>query len=89
MADGGSDSTGEEAGAARGRQWFAPVRHLSGTWQALNEWGDDFERRNFDGNFLGAVRSAPQAARVLGGRVGEHASRIGEELGTAAAKLVE
>jgi len=55
----------------------------------LRNWGsnlrgavENVERRHFDGNFLEAIRNAPV-------QVGERASRIGEELGTAAVKLVE
>jgi len=55
---------------------------LLSTFRALSDWGDNFERTHFDGNFLGAVSSAPR-------RVGKQATRIGEELGSATAKLVE
>eukprot|EP00747_Dinoflagellata_sp_TGD_P193276 gnl/TRDRNA2_/TRDRNA2_59231_c1_seq1.p1 gnl/TRDRNA2_/TRDRNA2_59231_c1~~gnl/TRDRNA2_/TRDRNA2_59231_c1_seq1.p1 ORF type:complete len:388 (+),score=94.59 gnl/TRDRNA2_/TRDRNA2_59231_c1_seq1:78-1166(+) len=31
-------------------------------WKAMNEWGDEFERRNFDGDFVGALGGAPKKA---------------------------
>jgi len=59
------------------------LRHsLRSTFKALSDWGDNFERNHFDGDFLGTVSSAPR-------KVGERASRIGEELGSATVKLVE
>lgn len=57
-------------------------RSLRSTFRVLSDWGDSFERTHFDGDFLGAVSSAQR-------RVGEHATRIGEELGSATVKLVE
>jgi hypothetical protein len=41
------------------------------TWTAMDEWGKDFERRNFDGDFLKAVRQAPldAASKVTGGLI--------------------
>jgi len=55
---------------------------LRNTFKALSDWGDDFERKHFDGDFLGKMSNAPC-------KVGESASFISEELGVAAAKLLE
>mmetsp|Transcript_10715 Transcript_10715/g.23640 ORF Transcript_10715/g.23640 Transcript_10715/m.23640 type:complete len:433 (-) Transcript_10715:185-1483(-) len=55
---------------------------LRGAWRGLRTWGDQLERRHFDGDFLATVSSASR-------QVSERASRLGEELGSAAAKLVE
>eukprot|EP00931_Biecheleriopsis_adriatica_P088623 TRINITY_DN62901_c0_g1_i1.p1 TRINITY_DN62901_c0_g1~~TRINITY_DN62901_c0_g1_i1.p1 ORF type:complete len:375 (+),score=94.12 TRINITY_DN62901_c0_g1_i1:3-1127(+) len=86
----GSSSSGDEERAAWSRL------SLRNTFRVLSDWGDDFERRHFDGNFLGAVSStldAPRQAveqqRQLISQVGVQASRLGGELGSAAAKLVE
>lgn len=57
-------------------------RSLRSTFKVLSDWGDSFERTHFDGDFLAAVSSAQR-------RVGERATRIGEELGSATVKLVE
>eukprot|EP00434_Breviolum_minutum_P028998 symbB.v1.2.025652.t1/scaffold2504.1/size77551/9 len=35
---------------------------LRNTWQKMNEWGDEFERRHFDGNFVHSVVGAPNTA---------------------------
>lgn len=57
-------------------------RSMSRTFKALSEWGDNFERNHLDGDWRAAVSSAQK-------KVGERASRIGEELGSATVKLVE
>ncbi|CAE7748124.1 hypothetical protein AK812_SmicGene4473 [Symbiodinium microadriaticum] len=61
---------------------------LKGTFKALSDWGDQIERRHFDGNFLEAVSSARHAVEQHRHLLTE-ASRIGGELGSAAVKLVE
>lgn len=33
---------------------------LRGTWRAMNAWGDEVERKHFNGDFLGTVKSAPK-----------------------------
>lgn len=70
-----------EPGASDAQQRKGLAR-LRTTWRNLNSSLENIERRHFDGNFLEAVSQAPR-------KVGERASRIGEELGTAAVKLVE
>lgn len=70
-----------EPGASDAQQRKGLAR-LRTTWRNVNSSLENIERRHFDGNFLQAVSQAPR-------KVGERASRIGEELGTAAVKLVE
>lgn len=43
------------------RRWSAGGV-LRNTWQKMNEWGDEFERRHFDGNFVHSVVGAPNTA---------------------------
>eukprot|EP00439_Symbiodinium_sp_Y106_P064350 s336_g10.t1 len=43
------------------RRWSA-TGVFRNTWQKMNEWGDDFERRHFDGNFVSCMVGAPMRA---------------------------
>lgn len=43
------------------RRWSAGGV-LRNTWQKMNEWGDEFEQRHFDGNFVHSVVGAPNTA---------------------------
>lgn len=43
------------------RRWSAGGV-LRNTWQKMNEWGDDFERRHFDGNIVQSLVGAPNSA---------------------------
>lgn len=72
------ETPGQETQPVFVRPWGT----LRSTFKVLSDWGDDFERKHFDGDFLNAVSSAPR--KVVGG-----ANRISEELGSAAAKLIE
>eukprot|EP00930_Biecheleria_cincta_P027699 TRINITY_DN19400_c0_g1_i1.p1 TRINITY_DN19400_c0_g1~~TRINITY_DN19400_c0_g1_i1.p1 ORF type:complete len:457 (+),score=116.37 TRINITY_DN19400_c0_g1_i1:30-1373(+) len=33
---------------------------LRNTWQKMNDWGDEFERRHFDGDLLGKITEGPK-----------------------------
>ncbi|CAE7444765.1 unnamed protein product [Symbiodinium natans] len=80
----------EGFGVADQSQGSLPWRlSLKGTFKTLSEWGDQIERRHFDGNFLEAVSSAPRQAVEQHRHLLSQASRIGGELGSAAVKLVE
>lgn len=80
----GYPGIGAVAAAAGAASASAPVvaRSLRNTLRGLSDWGASIERRHFDGNFLEAVSQAPR-------KVGECAGRLGEELGSAAVRLVE
>lgn len=41
---------------------------LRGTWKAMNEWGDEFEQRHFNGDFIGSIVQAP---RIVGAAMTE------------------
>lgn len=53
-----SYSQSTAARAAGGSTGGGFMDSFRGTWRALDSWGKDFERRHFDGNFLGAVEGA-------------------------------
>ncbi|CAE8627558.1 unnamed protein product, partial [Polarella glacialis] len=61
------------------------------TFRALSDWGDEFERRHFDGDFLGSVSSAPlhavQQQRQLIAQVGEHAVAAAAATSAGASRL--
>eukprot|EP00929_Paragymnodinium_shiwhaense_P036103 TRINITY_DN19398_c0_g1_i1.p1 TRINITY_DN19398_c0_g1~~TRINITY_DN19398_c0_g1_i1.p1 ORF type:complete len:499 (+),score=138.73 TRINITY_DN19398_c0_g1_i1:96-1592(+) len=70
------------------------------TFQAMSDWGDDFERKYCDGSFVGALKNAPAKALPVAGKLGADlgtaaskalpaAGKLGADLGTAAIKLVE
>eukprot|EP00434_Breviolum_minutum_P021025 symbB.v1.2.018548.t1/scaffold1479.1/size116273/7 len=60
-------------------------RSLRNTFRALSDWGDEIEKRHFDGDFGASARQAVEQHRSLISQ----ASRIGGELSSAAVKLVE
>lgn len=60
-------------------------RSLRNTFRALSDWGDEIEKRHFDGDFGASARHAVEQHRNLISQ----ASRIGGELSSAAFQLVE
>eukprot|EP00435_Cladocopium_sp_Y103_P065945 s1179_g28.t1 len=60
-------------------------RSLRNTFRALSDWGDEIEKRHFDGDFGASARNAVEQHRNLISQ----ASRIGGELSSAAFQLVE
>mmetsp|Transcript_74590 Transcript_74590/g.207300 ORF Transcript_74590/g.207300 Transcript_74590/m.207300 type:complete len:436 (+) Transcript_74590:71-1378(+) len=78
LARGGPEHTagGDGGGGDRPtRSWS-----LRGTFQKMSDWGDDFERRHFNGDFLGAVASAPQKAGNAVGNTFTRMSDWGDEI---------
>lgn len=55
---------------------------MRNTFRVMSDWGDEIERRHFDGDFKGALSNARTKA-------GERVRGIGEGLGSATAKLVQ
>ncbi|CAE8648967.1 unnamed protein product [Polarella glacialis] len=59
--------SGDRRWSVRGReQEDVPRTHAGGffrnTWRGMNDWGDEFERRHFDGDLLGSIASGPVSA---------------------------
>lgn len=70
-----ANASGTDSGSDENRPKFQPFARVRNTWSNL-------EKNHFDGNFIASVAAAPRL-------VAERASRLGEELGTAAAGLYE
>lgn len=87
MAASAADST-ELDSAARvpalfnRRAWARVGGALGGGISRLHEWGDEFERRHFDGDLIGSLDRTVE-------QFGERATRVTEQLGAATVKLVE
>ncbi|CAJ1385141.1 unnamed protein product [Effrenium voratum] len=55
-----------------GQQWSAGGVFRN-TWQKMNDWGDEFERRHFDGNLVESIVAGPK-------RAGQAMNEWGDEL---------
>ncbi|CAE7419339.1 TATDN1 [Symbiodinium natans] len=56
-----SESRFDNGALEEQRRWSASGMFRN-TWQRMNEWGDEIERRHFDGNFVGSLVGAPMRA---------------------------
>lgn len=52
---------------------------LRGTFKAMSDWGDEFERRHFDGDLKGALVRAPQKAKVVGSSTFKAMNKWGDD----------
>lgn len=53
---------------------------LRGAWRAMNDWGDGFERRHFDGDLKGKLKAAPLKAVEVGNDTLKAMNDWGDEL---------
>jgi len=72
MAASSSSSSGE--GGRRGGGGF-----FRNAFQAMSDWGDDFERRHFEGDFKGALTNAPKKVKAAGGTTFKAMSDWGDD----------